>query len=125
MGQRILIIDDSLTEITALTNILRGAEGKDYKVYAVKTGEEGIDMAIKLRPHLILMDVVLPKMSGFQATRKLLKAEETANIPVIIVSTKGQDSDKQWGMRQGAKDYLVKPVNARELLTAVENALSS
>jgi twitching motility two-component system response regulator PilH len=120
----ILIIDDSPTEIQTLSNILLGA-GKGYKVSAAETGEEGLEEAKSLKPDLILMDVVLPKMNGFQATRKLLGAPETKNIPIIMVSTKDQQTDKMWGMRQGAKAYLVKPVNRSELLAAVEQALAS
>jgi twitching motility two-component system response regulator PilH len=120
----ILIIDDSPTEIQTLSNILTAA-GRGYKVSAAETGEEGLEEAKSLKPDLILMDVVLPGINGFQATRNLSRAPETRNIPVIIVSTKDQQTDRMWGMRQGAKAYLVKPVNAAKLLEAVEDALSS
>ena len=120
----ILIIDDSPTETQTLSNILLGA-GKGYKISTAETGEEGLQEAKSLNPDLILMDVVLPGMSGFQATRNLSKDAKTSNIPIIIVSTKDQQTDKMWGKRQGAKDYLVKPVNPDELLTAIERALAS
>ena len=81
-------------------------------------------MAAQLRPDVIVMDVVMPGMNGFQATRKLSKNPETADIPVVIVTAKGQETDRIWGLRQGAIQYLVKPVNAKQLIAAVEAALT-
>ena len=120
----ILIIDDSPTEIQKLTSILIEANN-NYRVSASETAEEGLEDAKSLKPDLILMDVVMPGLNGFQATRKLSKDKVTCNIPVIIVSTKDQATDRMWGMKQGAKAYLVKPVDKDKLLEAVESALSS
>jgi twitching motility two-component system response regulator PilH len=118
----ILIIDDSPTEIQTLSNIL---VPNGYTVSVAETGEAGLVEAKSSKPDLILMDVVLPGLNGFQATRNLSRDPETRDIPVIIVSTKNQETDKLWGMRQGAKAYLVKPVTESVLLAAVANALSS
>ena len=122
--KHILIIDDSPTEIQKLTSILIEANN-NYRVSASETAEEGLEDAKSLKPDLILMDVVMPGLNGFQATRKLSKDKVTCNIPVIIVSTKDQATDRMWGMKQGAKAYLVKPVDKDKLLEAVESALSS
>ena len=120
----ILIIDDSPTEIQQLTSMLIEADN-NYRVSASETAEEGLEDAKSLNPDLILMDVVMPGLNGFQATRKLSRDQSTCNIPIIIVSTKDQPTDKMWGMKQGAKAYLVKPVDRDQLLAAVESALSS
>lgn len=118
---RILIIDDSPTETHVLKTIL-SKEG--YDIAAAKSGEEGIRVAKIQKPDLILMDVVMPGMNGFQATRELTHAEETKNIPIIIVTTKDQQTDRVWATRQGAKDYLVKPVVKDELVKTVKQHLS-
>ena len=112
----ILIVDDSPTEVHVLTTILEGA---GHKVYSANNGESGIEMAKELKPNLILMDVVMPGMNGFQATRQLTRAEETSHIPVIIVTTKDQETDRVWGLRQGAKDYLTKPIDEALLMEKV------
>ena len=83
------------------------------------TGEEGIKKAIDLLPDVILMDVVMPEMNGFQATRQITKNAATSHIPVVIISTKNQETDRVWGKRQGAKDYLSKPVTEEELLQVI------
>jgi len=113
---RILIIDDSPTEVYKLTTIL---EANGYSVEVAETGEEGLSMAKLSPPDLILMDVVMPGLNGFQATRQLSRAPETTNVPVVIVSTKDQATDKVWGMRQGARAYLVKPISESQLLNAI------
>lgn len=115
----VLIIDDSPTEIYALTGHL---EKNGHQVFNARTAEEGLSKSKKIRPDLILMDVVMPGLNGFQATRALRKDPETASIPVIMVTTKDQESDRLWAMRQGAQAYLVKPVAENSLMTAV-NAL--
>jgi twitching motility two-component system response regulator PilH len=117
----VLIIDDSPTEIYKLTTIL---EKNSYSVQVANSGEEGIKMAQAERPDVILMDVVMPGVNGFQATRQLSRNEVTKEIPVVIVSTKDQATDKVWGMRQGARAYLVKPVSEAQLLKAVSDALA-
>jgi twitching motility two-component system response regulator PilH len=118
---RVLIIDDSPTEVYKLTTIL---EKNGYSVDVAETGEQGLEMAKTSPPDLILMDVVMPGLNGFQATRQLSRAKETADVPVVIVSTKDQATDKVWGMRQGARAYLVKPITEAQLMNAVSEALS-
>jgi twitching motility two-component system response regulator PilH len=113
----ILIVDDSPTEQHVLRNILEKA---GFHVESAFDGQAGITLAKQIHPDLILMDVVMPVLNGFQATRKLRDDAETANIPVIMVTTKDQETDKSWGMRQGAEAYLVKPISAPELLAKVE-----
>jgi twitching motility two-component system response regulator PilH len=117
----ILIVDDSPTELHVLKNML---EKNDFQVSTANSGEEGIQMAKQRSPDLVLMDIVMPGLNGFQATRKLTKDPQTTGIPVIIVSTKDQETDKVWGLRQGAKDYLTKPVNEKELIDKVNKVLS-
>jgi twitching motility two-component system response regulator PilH len=96
-----------------------------FDIEAASDGREGIEKARALKPDVVLMDVVMPGMNGFQATRELARAADTADIPVVMVTTKGQETDKIWGMRQGAKDYLVKPVSEAQLVEKVRAALGS
>ena len=117
----ILIIDDSPTEVHVFKSIL---EKNQIEVSVANDGEEGIAKAIATKPDLILMDVVMPGKNGFQATRDLSRNPETANIPVIIITTKDQETDKIWGMRQGAKDYIVKPANEGDLIARINKVLS-
>jgi twitching motility two-component system response regulator PilH len=119
-GDLILVVDDSPTEQHILKNILEKA---GFNVETASNGEEGIAQAKQRTPRLILMDVVMPVLNGFQATRKLSEDPETASIPVIMVTTKDQETDKRWGLRQGADDYLVKPVSPPDLLERVKAVL--
>ncbi|HXH03755.1 MAG TPA: response regulator [Candidatus Competibacteraceae bacterium] len=116
---RILIIDDSPTEVFALTRMV---EGHGHEAISAGSAEDGLSKAKESKPDLILMDVVMPGMNGFQATRTLAKDPETASIPVIMVTTKDQDTDRIWGLRQGARDYVVKPPVEAELMAKI-NAL--
>jgi len=116
----ILIIDDSPTDVKIFSGALERA---GHKVTAVATAEAGIDAAHKTKPDLVLMDVIMPGMNGFQATRSLTKDPETSTIPVLIVTTKGMETDRMWGMRQGAKDVLVKPVSEKDLVAHVNKHL--
>ncbi|MCM2335228.1 MAG: response regulator [Pseudomonas sp.] len=116
---RILLIEDSPTDTAVLTQLL---ERHGHQVLASGSAEDGIDACKRERPDLVLMDVVLPGMNGFQATRALSRDDATKAIPVLIVSTKGMDADKAWGMRQGARDYIVKPPREDELIARI-NAL--
>ncbi len=116
----VLIIDDSPTEVHVFKTILQKHQ---MQVSVAENGEDGIAKARSLKPDCILMDVVMPGKNGFQATRDLARNPETAQIPIIIVTTKDQETDKIWGMRQGAKDYLVKPVREPELLDSIQKAL--
>ena len=92
-----------------------------YKVIVAAGGEEGVAIARQEHPDLILMEVVMPGLNGYQATRALTRSEDErlARTPIILISAKGQDTDKVWGLRQGAIDYLVKPVTDDELLTRI------
>jgi twitching motility two-component system response regulator PilH len=90
-----------------------------YEVITAESGEEGIAKAKRELPDLVLMDVVMPGLNGFQATRTLTRDQATRNIPVFVCTTKGQETDKIWGLRQGAQDYLVKPVDGQELLAKI------
>lgn len=116
----VLVVDDSPTEQHVLKSILVKA---GFEVHAAANGELGIAEAKRLHPKVIIMDVVMPVLNGFQATRKLREDQDTADIPVIMVTTKDQETDKSWGLRQGADAYLVKPVTASELLERVEAVL--
>jgi len=117
----ILIVDDSPTEVHVFKTML---EKNGHTVNVAESGEEGIERAKEIIPDLVLMDIVMPGINGFQATRQLATIEETASIPVIIVTTKDQETDKVWGIRQGAKDYIVKPVKEKDLIDRVNAALA-
>jgi twitching motility two-component system response regulator PilH len=116
----VLIIDDSPTEVHVFKTIL---EKNQIQVSIASNGEDGIEKALEVKPDLILMDVVMPGKNGFQATRDLSRNPATANIPVIIITTKDQETDKIWGMRQGAKDYLVKPAKEKALIASINKIL--
>lgn len=118
---KILIVDDSPTEVHVFKTML---EKNGHTVSVAESGEEGIERAKEIIPDLVLMDIVMPGINGFQATRQLATIEETAAIPVIIVTTKDQETDKVWGIRQGAKDYIVKPVKEKDLIDRVNAALA-
>jgi twitching motility two-component system response regulator PilH len=113
---RVLVVDDSPTEIHIFKKIL---EKQGYQILVAKDGQEGVDIAKQELPDIIVMDVVMPVLNGFQATRQIKNNESTANIPVIMVTTKGQQTDKNWGMRQGATEYLVKPVAPADLINKI------
>lgn len=112
----IMIVDDSPTERAVMERMLRKG---GYEVVMVASGEAAVERSAAELPDLILMDVVMPGLNGFQATRLITHEERTKHIPVVICSTKDADTDVIWGLRQGAKDYLVKPLNERELLEKV------
>ncbi len=112
----VLIVDDSPTETYKLTSML---EKHGHKVLTAGNGADGVVKAKAELPDIVLMDVVMPGLNGFQATRQLSKAVETAAIPVIIVTTKDQETDRVWGMRQGAKAYLTKPIEEKDLLNII------
>ncbi|MDV3237988.1 MAG: twitching motility response regulator PilH [Gammaproteobacteria bacterium] len=117
---RILIVDDSPTEMHVLKSML---EKNGFQTLTAASGEEGVEVAKTQKPDLVLMDVVMPGLNGFQATRQLTKSAETSSIPVIICTTKDQETDRVWGMRQGATDYITKPVAEADLIGKVKGAL--
>jgi len=114
--RKILIVDDSPTERHVLNDMLTKA---GYEVVTSDNGEDAILKAKSLKPDLILMDVVMPGLNGFQATRAISRDPGTRAIPIILCTSKSQETDKIWGMRQGARDYIVKPVNRDELLEKI------
>jgi twitching motility two-component system response regulator PilH len=114
--RKILIVDDSPTERHVLNDMLTKS---GYEVVASDNGEDAILKAKSLKPDLILMDVVMPGLNGFQATRAISRDPDTRAIPIILCTSKSQETDKIWGMRQGARDYIVKPVNRDELLEKI------
>ena len=118
---RILIVDDSPTETYRFKEIL---ERHGHAVLEATNGADGVAVSRAELPDLVLMDVVMPGINGFQATRKITKDPETAHIPVIMVSTKSQVTDRMWGLRQGASEYLTKPVNESDLIAAIAKVLS-
>jgi len=117
---RILVVDDSPLETHQFINALAG---QGHQVLTATSGRDGIELASSEQPDVILMDVVMPGINGFQATRQLTRTQSTSHIPVIIVSTKGLPADRVWGERQGARGYLTKPVDDRTLIKAVNDAL--
>lgn len=118
---RVLIVDDSPTETYKLSSML---EKNGHAVITAETGEEGVSIAKKELPDVVLMDIVMPGLNGFQATRQLNKASETSSIPVIIVTTKDQETDRVWGLRQGAKAYLTKPIDEKVLMDAISDVMN-
>ncbi len=119
-GPLVLVIDDSPTERRILGHTLTKA---GFRVEIASDGLEGVEMARRLLPDLILMDVIMPALNGFQATRMLHRDEATAEIPIIIITTKDQPTDRTWGLRQGAIDYLIKPLDTNELLARIRAIL--
>lgn len=118
---RVLIVDDSPTETFRMTSVLTQ---HGFDVVAAASGEQGIDLANKERPDVVLMDVVMPGINGFQATRQLSRDAATSHIPIVIVSTKDQATDRLWGERQGAKAYLAKPVDEKLLIKTINSLLA-
>ena len=119
---KILVVDDSPTMLAGTSKILETA---GHSVIQASSGEQGIEIATSDNPDVILMDVVMPGLNGFQATRTLTTAEATKHIPVIILTTKDQETDKVWAKRQGASDYVVKPPKASDLLSKIERLLKA
>ncbi|MBB1599262.1 response regulator transcription factor [Variovorax sp. UMC13] len=113
---KVLVVDDSKTELFFLSDLLQ------KNGFSVKTAENADDAMRRIeeeRPDLILMDVVMPGQNGFQLTRAIARNPQYANVPIILCTSKNQETDRVWGMRQGARDYIVKPVNAAELMAKI------
>ena len=117
---RVLIVDDSPTETHKISKIL---DKHGYEVLTAESGEEGVSTAKQHLPDVVLMDIVMPGLNGFQATRQLSKNEATSHIPVIIVTTKDQETDRVWAKRQGATAFLTKPVSEKTLIDTIKSAL--
>ncbi len=117
---RILIVDDSPTQLLSLKRIV---EKLGHQAFTAEDGAAGVEIAKREVPDLILMDVVMPNLNGFQATRTIARDSKTSHIPVILVTTKGQETDKIWGMRQGAKAYVTKPIDEKALAQTIMTVL--
>ncbi len=117
---RVLIVDDSPTELMKLRGHL---EAEGFLVTEANSGDDAIAKAKAQHPDVIVMDVVMPGMNGFQATRTLTRDPDTKDVPVIVCSSKSQETDKLWAKRQGAADYVVKPVKATELVNKIRALL--
>ena len=114
--QKILVVDDSATERYFLSDILIK---NGFSVSTAENGEEALLKVKADRPQLILMDIVMPGQNGFQVTRAISRNPETQDVPIIMCTSKGQETDRIWGLRQGARDYIVKPVDPQELLAKI------
>ena len=119
---QILIVEDSQTESMRFAQLL---EKNGHTVVTAENGEEGVSTAQDVLPDLVLMDVVMPGLNGFQATRQITRGEKTSHIPVVIVTTKDQETDRVWAKRQGAAAFLTKPVPEKVLMDTINQALSS
>ncbi len=115
--QNILLVDDSKTELHHLSEMLTK---RGYNVRTAENGEEAMKRLGEEVPDLILMDVVMPGQNGFQLTRAITRDPKFAHVPVIMCTSKNQETDKVWGMRQGASDYVVKPVKSDELIAKIK-----
>ena len=120
-GQKILVIDDSPTQLKL---ILAPLQSQQYETLTAVDGEEGLAKALTEKPDLVVMDVVMPKMDGFQTCRKMKLSDELKHIPVIMLTSKNQKTDEFWGKKQGASEYLTKPFEDQQLLDAVARNLS-
>ena len=114
--KKILIVDDSPTDRQFLSEMLAKS---GFNITTAESAEDAMNKVKQSRPDLVLMDIVLPGQNGFQATRTLTRDEATKSIPVILCTSKGQETDRVWGLRQGARDYIVKPVNQADLLAKI------
>src|SRR6185437_14410951 len=117
---RILIVDDSPSQLLGIKRIV---EKLGHEALGADDGAAGVELAKREKPDLILMDVVMPNLNGFQATRTISRDPETAHIPIVMVTTKDQETDKVWGMRQGAKAYVTKPIKEEDLARTLQECL--
>ena len=117
---RILIVDDSPSQLMGIRRIV---EKLGHEALTAEDGAAGVEAAKRELPDLILMDVVMPNLNGFQATRSITREPTTKHIPIVLVTTKDQDTDRVWGMRQGAKAYITKPFSETELADMIQQML--
>ena len=120
--KKILVVDDSRTALFMVTTILRKER---YELVTASDGEQALEMAAAERPDLILMDVIMPRKTGFEACRELKRREDTKSIPVILVTTRGEGENVEAGFQSGCNDYVTKPINAQELLTKVRDHMGA
>ena len=120
--KKILVVDDSRTALFMVTTILRKER---YELVTACDGEQALEMAAAERPDLILMDVIMPRKTGFEACRELKRREDTKAIPVILVTTRGEGENVEAGFQSGCNDYVTKPINAQELLTKVRDHMGA
>ena len=118
----ILIVDDSPTEVHVMK---RALERGGFKTAVAGDGQEGVRLAREIHPDLIFMDIVMPGMNGYQATRAIVNDPDTCAIPIVMVTSKGQETDRIWGLRQGAVDYMVKPVSPDQLVEKAQATLAA
>ena len=119
---KVLIVDDSKAYRFRLRKLVREW---GHEALTAKNGEQALELARSEQPEIILMDIVMPGMNGYQAKRTLARDAATRDIPVIFVSTRDEETDRIWGMRQGAADYVTKPVDPEHLLSAITNAVAA
>jgi twitching motility two-component system response regulator PilH len=117
---KILVVDDSPTDLSLMTAPLKQ---QGYEVLVASDGEEALEKAARERPHLVVLDIILPKKNGFQVCRQLKTAPETQDIKVLMLTSKTQDSDRFWGLEQGADGYMTKPFDDQEYMAAVAKLL--
>jgi CheY-like chemotaxis protein len=120
--KKILVVDDSKTALFMVTTILRKGP---YELLTATDGQQAVEIATAQHPDLVLMDVVMPHMTGFEACRELKRRAETKAIPVILVTTRGEEENVETGYGSGCNDYVTKPVNGPELLAKVRDLVAS
>jgi twitching motility two-component system response regulator PilH len=120
MARKILVVDDSPSELRLMQSAL---EGHGYEILTAADGEQALRQALEQHPDLIVLDVILPKRNGYQVCRQLKQAPATKGIKIIMVTGKTQDSDRFWGIKQGADEYITKPFEPRQLLASIERHL--
>lgn len=117
---KVLVVEDSQSEMARVRSMLKT---HNFDIVEATNGQMGVEMAVKHQPDVILMDIVMPEMNGFQATRQVARGKDTSHIPVIMCSTKNQETDKVWGKRQGARAYLTKPFLEEDLLKTIHSVI--
>ena len=119
--EKILVVEDSPTNMRLITDML---EDKGYNVVTAVDGEQALETALREQPDLIILDIILPKKNGFQVCRQLKTSPATQDIKIVMLTSKSQDSDRFWGLKQGADDYMTKPFVEKELLADISRLLS-
>jgi len=120
-NKTILVVDDSPTDLRLMTAPLE--KGTECRIITAADGEQALEKAIRERPDLIVLDVILPKKNGFQVCRQLKTSPDTQDIRILLLTSKSQDSDRFWGLKQGADEYMTKPFEDEELLANVAKLL--